>query len=217
MSVNIEDCHIGTLAYGVTGTKYKGKIGWITNVGNVTKRVTIQYIDNRKQAWALRNIQFAYAKEIEETIKTSAPYLAFVRENGTINRDPFDGPVRPVRDPAVRNVRQQTAREQRHQRRQSRDSIDQLVQMIKHLTILTNRTAERLNTLEQMIMATGQDNGVSNDQMNEDVLENSILDVMVPNNYVQRYNREQEDQETEQMYLSQGGDLSEVHPNKSHD
>ena len=49
-----------------------------------------------------------------------------------------------------------------------------------------------------MIMATGQDNGVSNDQMNEDVLENSILDVMVPNNYVQRYNREQ-DQETEQM------------------
>ena len=68
-----------------------------------------------------------------------------------------------------------------------------------------------------MIMATGQDDGVSNDQMNEDVLENSILDVMVPNNYVQRYNREQEDQETEQMSLLQGGDLSEVHPNESHD
>ena len=83
MSIDIDDCKIGTFAYGVTGSKYKGKIGWITNVGNVTKRVTIQYSDNRKQAWALRNIRFAYAEEIDETIKTSAPYLDFVRENGT--------------------------------------------------------------------------------------------------------------------------------------
>ena len=80
MSVDIDDCKIGTFAYGVTGSKYKGKIGWITNVGNITKRVTIQYSDNRKQAWALRNIRFAYAEEINETIKTSAPYLDFVRE-----------------------------------------------------------------------------------------------------------------------------------------
>ena len=219
MSVNIDDCKIGTFAYGVTGSKYKGKIGWITNVGNITKRVTIQYSDNRKQAWALRNIRFAYAEEIDETIKTSAPYLDFVRENGTINRESFDGPVRPVRDPSVRNVRQPTPREQRHQRRQSRDSIEQLVQMIENLTILTNQTTQRLNTLERLIMTNGNDGDVRNDRMNEEIMENSLIDVMIPNNYVRRYDREQEEQETEAetMSLSQGGDLSVVHPSTNND
>ena len=89
--------------------------------------------------------------------------------------------------------------------------------MIKNLTILTNQTTQRLNTLKQLIMTNGNDGDVRNDRMNKEIMENSLIDVMIPNNYVRRYNREQEEQETETMSLSQGGDLSDVHTSTNND
>ena len=91
--------------------------------------------------------------------------------------------------------------------------------MVENLTILTNQTTQRLNTLERLIMTNGNAGDVRNDPMNEEIMENSLIDVMIPNNYVRRYNREQEEQETEAetMSLSQGGDLSDVHPSTNND
>ena len=91
--------------------------------------------------------------------------------------------------------------------------------MVENLTILTNQTTQRLNTLERLIMTNGNDGDVRNDRMNEEIMENSLIDVMIPNNYVRRYNREQEEQETEAetMSLSQGGDLSVAHPSTNND
>ena len=68
-------------------------------------------------------------------------------------------------------------------------------------------------------MTNGNDGDVRNDRMNKEIMENSLIDVMIPNNYVRRYNREQEEQETEAetMSLLQGGDLSVVHPSTNND
>ena len=68
-------------------------------------------------------------------------------------------------------------------------------------------------------MTNGNDGDVRNDWMNKEIMENLLIDVMIPNNYVRRYDREQEEQETkaEMMSLLQGGDLSVVHPSTNND